>query len=97
MDAARRGVHTGDPHRGPAQGTHTGDPHRGEGLTEDPPPEGGGTQGTHTEHTQTGLTRYLLGSTLTLTKSCKCQGVRVDTCNRHSRRMRLTPQGVNPR
>ena len=66
MDAARRGTHTGDPHRGPtqgtytgdphrgpAQGTHTGDPHRGEGPTEDPPPEGRATQGTHTEHTQT--------------------------------------------
>jgi len=42
MDAARRGTHTGDPHRGPTQrgptqGTHTGDPHRGP------------TQGTHTE------------------------------------------------
>ena len=41
MDAARRGTHTGDPHRGPTQrgppqGTHTGDPHRN-------------TQGTHTE------------------------------------------------
>ena len=40
-NAARRGTHTGDPHRGPTQrgptqGTHTGDPHRGP------------TQGTHT-------------------------------------------------
>jgi len=46
---ARRGTNTGDPHRAPAQGTHTGDPHRGEGPTEDPPPEGRATQGTHTE------------------------------------------------
>jgi len=46
------GTHTGDPHRGPAQGTHTGGPHRGEGPTEDPPPEGRATQGTHIEHTQ---------------------------------------------
>jgi len=66
MDAARRGTHTGDPHRGPtqrgptpgthrgpAQGTHTGDPHRGEGPTEDPRPEGRATQGTHIEPTQT--------------------------------------------
>jgi len=45
--------HRGDPHRGPTQGTRTGDPHRGEGPTEDPPPEGRATQGTHTEHTQT--------------------------------------------
>jgi len=37
---------------GPTQG-NTGDPHRGEGPTEDPPPEGRATQGTHTEHTQT--------------------------------------------
>jgi len=51
-----QGTHTGDPHRGPAQGTHTGDPHRAEGPTEDPPPEGRATQGTHTEHTQTTLT-----------------------------------------
>jgi len=34
QDAARRGTHTGDPHRGPTQrgptqGTPTGDPHRG--------------------------------------------------------------------
>jgi len=44
MDAARRGTHTGDPHRGPTQGTHTegtytGDPHRGPAqgtLTGDP-------------------------------------------------------------
>jgi len=53
-----QGTHTEDPHRGgpqrgPAQGTHTGDQHRGEGPTEDPPPEGRATQGTHTEHTQT--------------------------------------------
>jgi len=46
--ATGRGTHTGDPHRGP-----TGDPHRGEGPTEDPPPEGRATRGTHTEHTQT--------------------------------------------
>jgi len=45
--------HRGDPHRGPTEGTRTGDPHRGEGPTEDPPPEGRATQGTHTEHTQT--------------------------------------------
>jgi len=68
---ARRGTHTGYPHRGPTQrvptqGTHTGVPHRGptqgthtEGPTEDPPPEGRATQGTHTEHTQT----YTVGST----------------------------------
>ena len=31
----------------------TGDPNRGEDPTEDPPPEGRATQGTHTEHTQT--------------------------------------------
>ena len=31
----------------------TGDPRRGEDPTEDPPPEGRATQGTHTEHTQT--------------------------------------------
>jgi len=57
-----QGTHTGDPHRGPTQrgptqvitqGTQTGDPHRGEGPTEDPPPEGRATQGTHTGHTQT--------------------------------------------
>jgi len=47
------GTHTGDPHRGPAQSPDTGDPHRGEGPTEDPPPEGRATQGTHTKHTQT--------------------------------------------
>jgi len=57
-----RGTHTGDPHRGPTQrgttqGTQTGDPHRGEGPTEDPPPEGRATQGTHTGHTQTRGTR----------------------------------------
>jgi len=45
-DAARRV-------EGPTQGTQTGDPHRGEGPTEDPPPEGRATQGTHTGHTQT--------------------------------------------
>jgi len=45
--------HRGDPHRGPTQGTQTGDPHRGEGPTDDPPPEGRVTQGTHTGHTQT--------------------------------------------
>jgi len=49
-------VATRDPHRGPTQGIHTGDPHRGEGPTEDPPPEGRATQGTHTGHTQTGAT-----------------------------------------
>jgi len=48
-----QGTHTGDPHRGPTQGTHKGNPHKGEGPTEDPPPEGRATQGTHTEHTQT--------------------------------------------
>jgi len=42
---------TRGPPRGPTQGTHTGDPHRGQGPTEDPPPEGRATQGTHTEHT----------------------------------------------
>jgi len=31
----------------------TGDPHRQEGPTEDSPRKGRGTQGTHTEHTQT--------------------------------------------
>jgi len=53
---------TGVPHRGPFQGTHAGDPHRGEGPTEDPPPEGRVTQGTHTEHTQTAFTRSLCSS-----------------------------------
>jgi len=43
-------------YEGPPQGTHTGDPHRGEGPTEDPPPEGRATQGTHTEYTQTTCT-----------------------------------------
>ena len=45
---------------GPTHGIHTGDPHRGEGPTEDPPPEGRATQGTHTEHTQTDLTIYYI-------------------------------------
>jgi len=47
-DPHTEGTHIGDPHRGPAQGTRTGDPHRGEGPTENPPPEGRATQGTHT-------------------------------------------------
>jgi len=54
-----QGTHTGDPHRGPTQGTQTGDPHRGEGPTEDPPPEGRATQGTHTGHTQTTSTYWV--------------------------------------
>ena len=49
-NAARRGIHTGDPHRGPTQGTHTGNPLRGPAQgTHTGDPHRGPTQGTHTE------------------------------------------------
>jgi len=68
--------HRGDPHRGTTQGTPTGDPHRGEGPTEDPPPEGRATQGTHTEHTQT-----IHHTILAITISCEGQGARDEPRN----------------
>ena len=62
MDAARRGTHTGDPHRGPTQrgptqgthteGTRTGDPHRGPTQRRGPHrgPTTGGEGDGHTGH-----------------------------------------------